>query len=78
MAQDGLVNVRQPLRERHAADGVMLVGLASHRGEVIEADACGRAAPRWAIKDPRGNRSSRLGPPDSNRPSAAIGPAAAA
>ena len=32
MAQDGLVNVGQLLRERHAADGVMLVGLASHRG----------------------------------------------
>ncbi|MET1086540.1 MAG: erythromycin esterase family protein [Arthrobacter sp.] len=41
MAQDGLVTVGQLLRERHAAEGVLLVGLASHRGDVIAADAWG-------------------------------------
>ena len=41
MAQDGLVNVGQLLRERHALEGVLLVGFASHRGTVIAADAWG-------------------------------------
>lgn len=41
MAQDGLVNVGQLLRERHAAEGVTLIGFASHRGEVIAADGWG-------------------------------------
>jgi len=41
MARDGLVNLGQLLRERHAAEGVMLVGFASHRGEVIAASSWG-------------------------------------
>lgn len=41
MAQDGLVNVGQLLRERHAVDGVLLVGFAAHRGTVIAADSWG-------------------------------------
>ncbi len=35
MAQGGLVNVGQVLRERHAAEGVALVGMASFRGTVL-------------------------------------------
>ena len=35
MADDGMVNVGQLVRERHANDGVVLVGFGSHRGTVI-------------------------------------------
>jgi erythromycin esterase-like protein/predicted phosphoribosyltransferase len=35
MAQAGMVNVGQLARERHAKQGVVLVGFASHRGSVI-------------------------------------------
>ena len=42
MAQDGMVNVGQLLRERHAGEGVLLVGFAAHRGSVIAADGWGR------------------------------------
>jgi erythromycin esterase-like protein len=41
MAQDGMVSVGQLLRERHAGEGVMLLGFASHRGSVIAAGAWG-------------------------------------
>lgn len=41
MARDGLVNVGQLLRERHADEGVALVGFASHHGSVIAAGAWG-------------------------------------
>jgi erythromycin esterase-like protein len=37
MADDGMVNVGQLVRERHAAEGVFLVGFGSHRGSVIAA-----------------------------------------
>jgi erythromycin esterase len=37
MADDGTVNVGQLVREAHAADDVVLVGFASHRGSVIAA-----------------------------------------
>ena len=41
MAQSGLVNVGQLLRERHPTDDVALVGLASHRGTVLAGDSWG-------------------------------------
>jgi erythromycin esterase len=41
MASDGLVNVGQLLRERHSAEGVALVGFASHRGAVLAAGEWG-------------------------------------
>jgi len=37
MAQEGIVNVGQLLRERHRHDEVALVGFASHRGTVLAA-----------------------------------------
>jgi erythromycin esterase len=43
MGRVGMVNVGQLVRERHAADGVALVGFASHRGSVIAAAAWGAA-----------------------------------
>ena len=42
MAQEGMVNVGQLLRERHAGEGVLLVGFAAHRGSVLAADGWGR------------------------------------
>src|SRR5207244_12443613 len=35
MADEGMVNVGQLVRERHAEEGVVLVGFGSHRGNVI-------------------------------------------
>jgi erythromycin esterase len=40
MADVGMLNVGQVVRQRHRGDGVVLVGFASHHGSVI-------AAPRW-------------------------------
>jgi erythromycin esterase-like protein len=42
MAAAGLVNVGQLVRERHAADGVALVGFAGHRGTVLAAEGWGQ------------------------------------
>lgn len=42
MAMAGLVNVGQLARERHAADGVALIGFASHRGTVLAAEGWGQ------------------------------------
>lgn len=41
MARAGMVNVGQLLRERHLADGVGLVGFATHRGTVLAASGWG-------------------------------------
>lgn len=41
MALHGMVNVGQLMRERHAADGVKLIGFASYGGTVIAAGAWG-------------------------------------
>jgi erythromycin esterase-like protein len=41
MASEGLVNLGQLVRERHAEEGVVLVGFASHRGSVIAGDEWG-------------------------------------
>ena len=38
MADDGMVNVGQLVRELHAGEGVVLVGFGSHRGTVIAGD----------------------------------------
>lgn len=41
MADTGMVNVGQLVRERHMGEGVVLVGFGSHSGTVIAADAWG-------------------------------------
>ena len=41
MAPAGMVNIGQIIRERHDPDGVALVGLLGHHGEVIAADEWG-------------------------------------
>ncbi|MEE2524569.1 erythromycin esterase family protein [Pseudarthrobacter sp. J75] len=41
MSRGGLVNVGQLVRERHADDGVVLVGFGGYRGSVVAADRWG-------------------------------------
>lgn len=53
MARDGLDNVGQLMRERHAADGVALVGFASHHGSVLAAGAWGSPERRLPVPDAR-------------------------
>ncbi len=53
MARDGLVNVGQLLRERHADDGVALVGFASHGGTVLAAEAWGSSEIAFPVPDAR-------------------------
>jgi len=43
MANEGMLNLGQLLRERHGADNVLLIGFASHRGTVLAADRWGAA-----------------------------------
>ncbi|TFD78178.1 erythromycin esterase family protein [Cryobacterium sp. Sr8] len=59
MARDGLVNVGQLLRERHADEGVALVGFASHRGSVLAAGAWG--SPEQVLTVPDARPSSHEG-----------------
>jgi erythromycin esterase-like protein len=56
MARAQMVNVGQLVRERHANDGVWLVGFGSHRGTVIAADAWG--APMQRMQVPRAQENS--------------------
>lgn len=53
MVHGGLVNVGQLTRERHGADGVALVGLASHRGSVLAAAAWGAPERVYAVHEAR-------------------------
>ncbi len=53
MRGEGLVNVGQLLRERHHADGVLLVGAAGHRGTVVAAEAWGSTNHEFAVPDAR-------------------------
>ncbi|MGV3538260.1 MAG: erythromycin esterase family protein [Rufibacter sp.] len=49
MAQAGMVNVGQLLREQHAAAGVYLVGFGSYEGKVIAADYWGGATEEMTV-----------------------------
>ncbi len=53
MARAGLVNVGQLLRERHAPEGVSLVGFASHRGSVVAAGAWGEPEAALVVPEAR-------------------------
>jgi erythromycin esterase-like protein len=56
MAEDGMVNVGQLVREGHATDGVVLIGFGSHRGTVIAAKEW--EAPMKRMKVPPGRPGS--------------------
>lgn len=49
MAAAGMVNLGQLVRERHAADGVVLVGFAGFRGSVIAGSFWGAPAERMPV-----------------------------
>lgn len=56
MADNGMVNVGQLARERHAEDGVVLVGFASYQGSVIAGAQWG--APMRRMRVPRAEPGS--------------------
>jgi erythromycin esterase-like protein len=49
MAAAGMTNLGQLARERHADDGVVLVGFAAHRGSVVAAEGWGAPAQRLHV-----------------------------
>ncbi len=53
MAAAGLVNVGQLVRQRHADDGVVLVGFSTHRGSVVAADLWGGPVRRMVLPPAR-------------------------
>jgi erythromycin esterase-like protein len=52
MATVGLVNVGQLVRERHGAEGVVLVGFGGHHGEVVAGSSWGAPMQRLAVGSP--------------------------
>jgi erythromycin esterase-like protein len=53
MAQHGMVNVGQLVRDRHADEGVVLVGFGTHHGTVIAADEWGAPMERMRVPKAR-------------------------
>lgn len=53
MAAAGMVNAGQLARERHASDGVSLIGMGSHRGSVIASDRWGGPVRRMPVPQAR-------------------------
>jgi erythromycin esterase-like protein len=53
MAEDGMVNVGQLARERHAADGVVIVGFSTRRGGVIAGRAWNAPMQAMTVPDAR-------------------------
>lgn len=53
MAQAGMVNLGQLVRERHGEVATVLVGLGSHRGSVVAADAWGAPTRTMAVPPAR-------------------------
>ena len=49
MAAAGMINVGQVVRERHLAEGVLLVGFGGHRGSVIAAETWGGPMQRMPV-----------------------------
>jgi erythromycin esterase len=60
MAAEGLTNLGQLARERHAEEGVVLVGFAGHRGEVVAADEWGAPARRLPVPPGRDGSAEDL------------------
>lgn len=56
MAEHGMTNLGQLARERHGDEGVVLVGMACHRGEVVAGSAWG--APSRAVPVPPAREGS--------------------
>ena len=60
MAEVGLVNVGQLLRERHSRDGVALIGFASHHGSVLAARSWGAPERVFPLPDARAGSHEAL------------------
>jgi erythromycin esterase len=61
MASDGMVSLGQLVRQRHAGEGVVLVGFGGHRGTVIAADFWGETLRRKTIPEaPAGSHEDLL------------------
>jgi erythromycin esterase-like protein len=60
MADAGLVNVGQCLRERHADEGVVLIGFASHHGTVLAAGSWGEPERVLELPEARGGSHEAL------------------
>ena len=60
MADAGLVNVGQLVRERHGEDDVVLVGFGSHSGSVVAADSWGSPARRLSVPPARSGSTEAL------------------
>ncbi|MER7540802.1 erythromycin esterase family protein [Streptomyces sp. NPDC097704] len=60
MTKAGLVNVGQLVRERHAADGVILVGFGSYEGTVIAAERWGGPARAMRVPPARAGSLEEL------------------
>jgi erythromycin esterase len=60
MADEGMVNVGQLLRERHGDDGVALIGFAGYRGEVIAGTHWGSPEQRMTVPDARPGSHEQL------------------
>jgi erythromycin esterase-like protein len=53
MARAGMVNIGQLVRERHAREGVVLIGFGSYKGSVIAARRWGAPMERMPVPDAR-------------------------
>jgi erythromycin esterase len=51
MAEDGMVNVGQLVREQHSQDGVVLVGFGSYRGSVVAGSSWGAPMARMEVPE---------------------------
>lgn len=60
MADAGMVNVGQLVRERHGEDDCVLVGFGTHRGEVIAAPAWGSPMRRMSVPPARQGSTEAL------------------
>jgi len=60
MADHGLVNVGQLVRERHLDEGVVLIGAGSHQGSVIAAPAWGEPLEEMEVPPARPGTHERL------------------
>jgi erythromycin esterase len=60
MEEQGMTNLGELARERHGAEGVLLVGQAGHRGTVLAGRAWGAPAERMRVPDARSGSAEEL------------------
>src|SRR5436309_1912127 len=74
MMAGGMVNVGQVVRERHHAEGVVLVGFGGHHGTVIAADTWGGPMRQLPVPAPPGSSHEALLHHVAPRPSLLVFP----